>query len=93
MADTTHMQGRLAVAAGDRADGARHDHWGGEPVPRHIRLWHESWAIEYVRRLAAGDTGAAVTYLRSVRFEQPDCDPWRLIEQVAAKALDTRKDR
>jgi hypothetical protein len=92
MADLTHLRGAVAQT-GDRTDSAQHDHWGGEPIPRHVRVWHEMWAAEYVRHLASGDTGGAVTYLRSLRFEQPDCDVWRLIEQVAAAALDTtRKD-
>jgi hypothetical protein len=91
MTDLTHLRGAVAQT-GERDDGARHDHWGGEAIPQHVRTMHEVWAAGYIGRLRAGDTGGAVTYLRALRFEEPDCDPWRLLEQVAAKALDTRKD-
>ena len=85
MTDLSHLGG--AVAAGVTEDGARSDNWGGPPVPARIGLFHRLWADQYVRLLADGDTGAAFRHLHRLRHEEPDADPWRLLEQVAKRAL------
>lgn len=82
-----HLEQRLAVATGDTDDGARFDNWGGDRVPAVARTMHQVWAGEYVRLLAEGDTGAAFNHLHHLRYEEPEADPWRLLELVAKRAL------
>lgn len=82
-----HLQSRLAVATGATDDGARFDNWGGAAVPQIARTMHRVWAGEYVRLLSEGDTGAAFSHLHHLRYEEPDADPWRLLELVAKRAL------
>lgn len=91
MSDNSHLIGRFGEPEGPCADGAEHDHWGGEPVPAHVRTMHEVWAGEYVRRLRSDDPGQAIAYLHHLRRETEDVNPWRLMEQIAARAF-PRKD-
>src|SRR6266446_5016362 len=85
MTDLSHLGGAVAVSG--EQDGAQHDAWGGPRVPAHTRLLHRVWATDYVRLLADGDTGAAFNHLHRLRRQEPDADPWRLLELVAARAL------
>lgn len=82
-----HLEQRLAVATGNTDDGARFDNWGGATVPAATRTMHRVWAGEYVRLLAEGDTGAAFSHLHHLRYEEPDADPWRLLEHAVKRAL------
>lgn len=85
MADLTHLQGAVAQA-GERADGAKHDHWGGPPVMPHIPVLHDAWAAELERRLIRGDEGGAITFLHRLRYDPPEgFDVWRFLGQVAAR--------
>ena len=45
------------------------------------------WTAEYVRLLEDGEAGAALMLLRRLRYDEPDVDPWDLVQLVAAGAL------
>jgi hypothetical protein len=93
MADLTHLATLVAGGSGPREDGAEFDHWGGPPVDPAVRTLHGVWATGYVERLGR-HPGEAAGYLHGLRYETPDVDPWRLLEQVAEQALarQPRKD-
>lgn len=51
-----------------------------------MRLMHEVWAGEYVRRLRSGDRGQAIAYLHQLRHNPPEgFDIWRFTEAVAGR--------
>jgi hypothetical protein len=82
-----HLKPLMAVPVGPRADGAEHDGWGGAVVPAHVRTMHRIWAGEYVRLEAEDGAGAGLGLLHRLRYQEPDADPWRLLEQVTKQAL------
>lgn len=84
-----HLKPLMAAEAAleRQASGAQHDGWGGAAVPAFVRTMHRIWADEYVRLEAEGGAGAGFGLLHRLRYQEPDADPWRLLEQVATRAL------